>query len=147
MNVVAGSDHAGLALKMVLIEHLTAQGHQVTDLGTHEATSCDYPERAAPVAHAVAGGEADWGLLVCGTGIGMSMAANKVAGIRAAVLSDTFSARMTRLHNDANVLCLGDRVVGPGLAKDILDAWLGATFEGGRHQRRIDKIHALEGGE
>ncbi|MCK6505365.1 ribose 5-phosphate isomerase B [Myxococcota bacterium] len=145
MRFAIGCDHAGLALKRLLAERLQALGHQVQDLGTDSAASCDYPDFAEAVARAVAGGTADQGLLICGTGIGMSIAANKVPGVRAAVVSDTFSARSTRQHNDANVLCLGERVVGAGLALDILDAWLGATYEGGRHQRRVDKITALEG--
>lgn len=145
MRFAIGCDHAGLHLKRLLGERLLALGHQVQDLGTDDAASCDYPDFAQAVAFAVADGQADQGLLVCGTGVGMSIAANKVAGVRAAVVSDTFSARSTRQHNDANVLCLGERVVGAGLALDILDAWLGATYEGGRHQRRVDKISALEG--
>jgi len=144
MRFAIGCDHAGLLLKGTLAQHLREQGHQVQDFGTDTPASCDYADFAAAVARAVAAGEADQGLLVCGTGVGMSMAANKVHGVRAAVVSDTFSARATRQHNDANVLCMGERVVGPGLALDILDAWLGASFEGGRHQRRIDKIMALE---
>ena len=145
MHIVTGSDHAGFELKQSLIAHLEALGHTVTDKGTLKKERCDYPDDAASVAGSVAGGEADCGLLVCGTGIGMAMSANKVAGIRAAVVSDVFSARATREHNDANVLCLGERVVGVGLAQDILTAWLSAEFEGGRHQARIDKMMALEG--
>jgi ribose 5-phosphate isomerase B len=144
MNIAVGSDHAGLGLKAELCAHLESLGHRTQDLGTHSADSCDYPEFAEAVARAVVDGSAGWGLLVCGTGVGMCISANKVAGVRAAVVSDTFSARMTRLHNDANILCLGERVVGGGLAKEILDAWLSAEFEGGRHQRRIDKIHQIE---
>lgn len=143
VRIAAGSDHAGLQLKRELVGILRGLGHEVDDLGTHEAGSCDYPDYAVRVARAVADGEAVWGLLVCGTGLGMSMTANKVAGVRAAVVSDSFSARMARLHNDANVLCVGERVVGPGLAREILDAWLGASFEGGRHQRRVDMIDGL----
>lgn len=145
MRFAIGSDHAGLVLKKVLADRLVELGHDVHDHGTATGASCDYADFAAPVAAAVARGDADQGLLLCGTGVGMSIAANKVAGVRAAVVSDTFSARSTRQHNDANVLCMGERVVGQGLALDILDAWLGAAFEGGRHQRRIDKITALEG--
>jgi ribose 5-phosphate isomerase B len=144
MRIATGSDHAGLALKASLVDMLESRGHTVTDLGTHKAESCDYPEFAAAVARSVAAGDADFGLLLCGTGVGMSIAANKIAGIRAAVVSDPFSARATRLHNDANVLCMGERVVGQGLAGEILAAWLDAEYEGGRHQRRIDKITALE---
>lgn len=142
MKIAVGSDHAGLSLKRFLAEHLRGRGHEVDDLGTHDAASCDYPDFAHAVARAVAEGRAERGLLVCGTGQGMAMAANKVPGVRAAVVSDTFSARMATLHNDARVLCLGERVVGPGLAQACLDAWLDATFEGGRHGRRVDKIEA-----
>ena len=143
MRIVVGSDHAGLRLKKQLVEHLKSRGLQPEDLGTHTSDSCDYPDFAAAVAQAVAAGEADWGLLCCGTGIGMSMAANKVPGVRAAVVSDAFSAAATRHHNNANVLCLGERVVGTGLAITIVEAWLSADFEGGRHQRRVSKIDAL----
>ena len=144
MRIAAGSDHAGLRLKAALIEHLRAKGVEVTDVGTYTAESCDYPDYAVAVAEKITSKDADLGLLVCGTGVGISMAANKVPGIRAAAVSDTFSAAATRQHNDANVLCLGERVVGPGLAAMIVDAFLAASFEGGRHQRRIDKITALE---
>ena len=144
MRFVAGSDHAGLSLKQLLVAHLRAQGIEVEDVGTHEAASTDYPDWAAPVARAVAAGEADFGLLVCGTGQGMAMAANRVPGVRAAVVADTFSARATRAHNDANVLCLGQRVVGAGLAEDILDAFLATPYEGGRHAARVAKLSALE---
>lgn len=143
MIVAAGSDHAGLRLKREMVELLTARGFEVHDVGTHGAASCDYPDFAMAVALRVADGRAAWGLLVCGTGLGMAMTANKVYGVRAAAVSDTFSARMAREHNDANVLCLGERVVGTGLAGDILAAWLGASFQGGRHQPRVDKIEAL----
>ena len=145
MRIAAGSDHAGLVLKQALIAHLEALGHEVEDVGTHSKDSCDYPDFAAGVTNKVTAGDASWGLLVCGTGVGMSMAANKVAGIRAAVVSEPFSAAATRQHNNANVLCLGERVIGRWQACRIVDAWLGADFEGGRHQRRIDKIHVLEG--
>ena len=144
LRIAAGSDHAGFALKQALVLHLKEQGISVEDLGTHAPTRCDYPDYGAAVARRVADGNADLGLLVCGSGIGMSMAANKVPGIRAAVVSDCFSARSTRQHNDANVLCVGERVVGVGLAKDIVDAFVGASFEGGRHAQRIAKISALE---
>jgi ribose 5-phosphate isomerase B len=144
MRIVTGSDHAGFTLKQELIAWLETQGHEVLDKGTAVAERCDYPDYARPVAQAVVEGEADWGLLVCGTGIGMAMCANKVKGIRAAVVSDAFSARATRLHNDANVLCMGERVVGGGLAKEIVGAWLDAAYEGGRHQGRIDKMMAIE---
>ena len=145
MRVAAGSDHAGFHLKARLVEYLRQRdGIEVVDLGTHGPESVDYPDYAVAVARAVAGGEADWGLLVCGTGIGVCMAANKVAGVRAATVTDTFTAAATRQHNDANVLCLGERVIGEGVAQSIVDAWLGASFEGGRHQRRVNKITALD---
>jgi ribose 5-phosphate isomerase B len=145
MRVVAGSDHGGLRLKTELIGKLREAGVEVEDVGTHDTTSTDYPDYAAQVAERVRAGGADWGLLVCGTGIGMSIAANKVTGIRAAVVSDVFSAEATRRHNNAQVLCLGERVIGPGLAWKIVEAFMAAPFEGGRHQRRVDKITALEG--
>ncbi|MFT4977622.1 MAG: ribose 5-phosphate isomerase B [Myxococcota bacterium] len=145
MRVVAGSDHGGLRLKTELIGKLCEAGVEVEDVGTHDTTSTDYPDYAAQVAERVRAGGADWGLLVCGTGIGMSIAANKVTGIRAAVVSDVFSAEATRRHNNAQVLCLGERVIGPGLAWKIVEAFMAAPFEGGRHQRRVDKITALEG--
>lgn len=144
LRIAAGSDHAGFALKQALVEHLKERGFAVEDLGTHAAERCDYPDYGASVARTVAQGGADLGLLVCGSGIGMSMAANKVPGVRAAVVSDCFSARATRQHNDANVLCVGERVVGVGLAKDIVDAFVDASFEGGRHAHRVAKITALE---
>jgi ribose 5-phosphate isomerase B len=143
MTVFAASDHAGFRLRQALVEHLRARGVEVIDLGPVAPERCDYPDFAAQVARRVAAGEG-LGLLICGTGVGMSMAANKVAGIRAAVVSDVFSAQATRAHNDCNVLCMGERVVGVGLAMSIVDAWLAAEFEGGRHAGRIAKIHALE---
>lgn len=143
MNVVAGSDHAGLSLKKVLIERLRAAGHVVTDVGTHDEKSCDYPDYAAGVATAVASGQAERGLLVCGTGQGMAMAANRFAGVRAAVVADSFSARATRQHNDANVLCLGERVVGTGVAGEIVDAFFSTAFEGGRHAGRVAKMMSV----
>jgi ribose 5-phosphate isomerase B len=143
-TIVCGSDHAGLRLKQELLKHLAERGYAATDLGTHTTDSCDYPDYAVAVARKVAAGEAELGLLVCGSGIGMAITANKVAGIRAAVVSDTFSAHASREHNDANVLCLGERVVGVGLAKDIVDVFLGAEFQGGRHAGRVDKITALD---
>ncbi len=141
--IFIASDHAGFHLRRALVDHLRQNGHTVVDLGPETPARCDYPDFAARVAARVVEGQA-LGVLVCGTGVGMAMAANKVHGIRAAVVSDTFSARATRQHNDANVLCLGERVVGEGLACDLVDAFLGASFEGGRHADRIAKIHALE---
>lgn len=143
MRIAIGSDHAGFQLKSAVRQHLESRALAVVDLGTHAAERCDYPDHGAAVARAVAAGEADLGVLVCGTGVGMAMAANKIPGVRAAVVSDTFSARSTRQHNDCNVLCIGERVVGGGLALDIVDAWLGAAFEGGRHAARVAKLDAL----
>ncbi len=147
MRIAVGSDHAGLTLKRLVAAQLMAAGHEVVDVGTHEASSCDYPDYAQKVARAVAGGEVDRGVLVCGTGQGMAMTANKVPGVRAAVVSDPFSARMAILHNDARVLCLGERVVGPGVAQTCVEAWLSASFEGGRHQGRIEKMESGAGSE
>ncbi|OUM95249.1 MAG: ribose 5-phosphate isomerase B [Firmicutes bacterium ZCTH02-B6] len=144
MRIAIGSDHAGFELKKELAAHLEAAGYSVVDMGTESRESCDYPDYAQRVAEAVAAGQYDRGILVCGTGIGMSIAANKVPGVRAALCAEPFSARMAREHNDANVLCLGARVVGPGLALEIADAFLAAQFAGGRHARRVDKIRELE---
>ena len=144
MKLVCGSDHAGLRLKQELQKHLEEKGITVHDVGTHSTDSVDYPDFGEQVARVVAAHEADFGLLVCGTGIGMAITANKIAGVRAASVSDTFSAHASREHNDANVLCIGERVVGIGLAKDILDAFLGAQFQGGRHAGRVAKINALD---
>ena len=140
MRVAVGSDHAGFKLKGRILEHLAARGQEVIDVGTFNEESTDYPDHAFAVTDAIRDGRAEVGILCCGSGQGMAMAANRVAGIRAAVVADTFSARVAREHNDANVLCLGQRVVGDGLALDCVDAWLGATFEGGRHQRRVARI-------
>jgi len=137
--LIVGSDHAGLELKRELASLATELGYDVRDVGTHTSDSTDYPDYAHQVASAVAAGEG-LGLLVCGTGLGMSMAANRHPGVRAALCGDVFSATMARQHNDANVLCIGARVVGGGLAGEILRAFLGARFEGGRHERRVNKI-------
>jgi len=139
--LIVGSDHAGLELKWELCSVATELGYEVRDIGTHTSDSTDYPDYAHRVASAVARGEG-LGLLICGTGIGMSMAANRHAGVRAALCGDVFSASMTRRHNDANLLCMGARVVGAGLAAEILKTFLGASFEGGRHERRVEKIEA-----
>lgn len=147
MRIVVGSDHAGLVLKDHLAARLRAQGHEVDDLGTNTSASVDYPDLAVAVARAIAGARAECGLLVCGTGQGMAMTANRIPGIRAAVCSETFSARASRAHNDANVLCIGQRVVGAGLAEDIVDAFLGTDFEGGRHAGRLEKMMANDGGK
>ncbi|MGB5811766.1 MAG: ribose 5-phosphate isomerase B [Polyangiales bacterium] len=138
-TLIFGSDHAGVALKQQLATVARELGYEVDDIGTHNADSTDYPDYAHEVARAVSGGKG-LGVLVCGTGIGMSMAANRHPGVRSALCGDVLSAQMARRHNDANVLCIGARIVGPGLASSILEAFLGASFEGGRHQRRVDKI-------
>ena len=140
MKVLLGSDHAGLNLKRVALELLRDLGHEVEDLGPHEPGSVDYPDFAHLVARGVAEGKADRGVLVCGTGLGMSMAANRHTGVRAALCRTSYEARMARQHNDANILCLGERVTGEGLATEVLEAFLAAEFEGGRHGRRVGKI-------
>ena len=142
-----GCDHGGYELKNQIIEHLKQNGVEYKDFGTFDGGSVDYPEIAIKVTDAIVSGEAKLGVLVCGTGIGMSMAANKHRGIRAAACSDTFSARLTRLHNNANVLCFGERVVGMGLALDLVDNFIDAEFEGGKHQRRVDMITEIEKNE
>ncbi|MBO4832305.1 MAG: ribose 5-phosphate isomerase B [Oscillospiraceae bacterium] len=145
--IALGCDHGGFALMQVIKSHLEELGLEYRDFGTYSAESCDYPVYAEAAARAVASGECDRGILVCGTGIGISMAANKVKGIRAALCSDCFSAEMTRRHNDANMLALGARVLGDGLALKIVDTFLTTGFDGGRHQRRIDLISAIENAE
>ena len=143
-KIIIAADHGGVELKNTLIAELKTLGYDVEDLGTHDHQSVDYPDYAEKLARKVASGAFERGVLCCGTGIGMSMAANKVAGVRAAVAGDCFSARMSRAHNDANVLCLGERVLGAGKAKEILRVWLDTTFEGGRHARRVGKISDLD---
>ena len=145
-KITIGSDHAGYELKLKVIAHLQERGIEAIDVGTYSTDSCDYPDFASAVCKNVQNGVTELGILVCGTGIGMSMAANKHKGIRAAACSDTFSARLTRMHNDANVLCFGERVVGMGLACDLVDAFVDAEFEGGKHARRVDMITAIEEG-
>jgi ribose 5-phosphate isomerase B len=144
MKVALGSDHGGYELKQAIIKVLAELNIEYNDFGTDEIVSCDYSDYAVLVAEAVARKEYDRGILVCGTGIGMSIAANKVNGIRAALVSDMFSAKATRAHNDSNVLCLGGRTIGPEVALEIVRIWLSTEFEAGRHQRRIDKITAYE---
>lgn len=143
-KLVIGCDHAGFVLKQKVVEHLKSRGFEVTDVGTYTTDSCNYVDFAHAVCETVTSGKADLGILVCGTGIGMSIAANKHAGIRAAVCENTFSARMTRMHNDANVLCMGERVIGYGLACDIVDLFVDTEFMGGRHQVRVDALNALD---
>ena len=145
MKIAIGSDHGAFALKSKFIAHLEAQGHEVKDFGTYSLASCDYPDFGAAAAKAVASGECEKGIVLCTTGIGISISANKVKGIRCALLSDVMSARMTREHNDTNMMAVGAAVVGEMLALEILDTWLGTEFSHDpRHQRRIDKIMALE---
>ena len=140
MKLVIASDHGGVNLKKAITEHLSEQGIEYTDLGLDSTASVDYPDYAKPVAKKVAAGEYDKGILICGTGIGMSITANKTKGIRCALVHDTFSAKATRQHNDSNILAMGERVIGQGLALEIVDTWLNTEFEGGRHERRICKI-------
>lgn len=142
--IVIGSDHGGLCLKSALGSYLTRRGFQVTDAGTNDENSVDYPDFGQKVAESVITGQAELGILICGTGIGMSIAANKIPGIRAALVTDVFMARMAKEHNNANILVLGGRVLDEQKACDLVGAWLDATFEGGRHQNRLDKITALE---
>ncbi|MCP3959239.1 MAG: ribose 5-phosphate isomerase B [bacterium] len=144
MRIAVGADHAGYRLKQRLVRVLEEEGHQIDDRGTFSEDSVDYPDFAAAVASEVASGDAELGLLVCGTGIGVGIAANKVDGIRAATCNDLFTARKSREHNDANILTVGSRVVGSGLAEDIVRTFFATDFEAGRHQRRVGKIHLLE---
>jgi ribose 5-phosphate isomerase B len=142
--IALACDHGAYALKEAIKAHLTKRGLEYKDFGTYSTDSCDYPDFAAPAARAVASGECDRGIVCCTTGIGVSITANKVRGIRCALLSDLMSARLTRMHNDTNMMALGAGVVGEKLALEIVDVWLDTAFEGGRHQRRIDKMMALE---
>ena len=144
MKIAIGCDHAGLQLKNAVIAHLKDRGFEITDCGTYDSASCHYPVFAKKVADEVVSGNAEKGILVCGTGVGMSMAANKVKGIRAACVSDCFSAEATRAHNDANIVCFGQRVVGEGLAFKIVDTFLDTPFEGGRHERRVNMLMEIE---
>lgn len=150
MKVALGCDHAGYSLKEVVAGYLARAGHEVLDEGTYSEESCDYPDFAEAVALRVASGEAERGVIICATGIGMAMTANKVPGVRAAVCNDLYTARYSRLHNDANVLTIGSRVIGPGVAEGIVRIWLETPFEGGRHARRLGKLDEVEkrhGGE
>lgn len=145
MRVVIASDHAGVALKTTLTELLNAEGHQVTDIGTHSEESCDYPDYAALAAEHLVRGDVDRGVLICGTGVGMAISANKVRGIRAASVSEPVSAALARSHNDANVVCIGARIVGPEMAIEIVRTFLNTPFSNGeRHARRVAKIAALD---
>ena len=144
MKIAIGSDHGGFGLKAKVMKHLTEKGIEFKDFGTYSRESCDYPEYAEAVSYQVVKKNYDFGILICGTGIGIGIAANKVDGVRAALCSDTFSAHASREHNNANILTMGERVIGPGLALDIVDIFLSTKFQGGRHQTRIDKIKNIE---
>lgn len=144
MKIAVGCDHGGVEHKNAIAEHLKSEGFEVEDFGIYENKSVDYPEIALKVANSIKNGENELGILVCGTGIGMSLAANKVNGIRAAACSEHFSAKYTRLHNNSNILCLGGRVIGIGTALELCDIFVNTEFEGGRHQRRIDMITEIE---
>ena len=144
MKIGIGNDHSALELKAEIIDFLKEKGHEVVDYGTNSPESCDYPIYGEKVARAVVAGEVEKGILICGTGLGISLAANKVEGIRAVVCSEPFTAKMSRAHNDCNILAFGARVVGAELAKMIVDTWLNTEFEGGRHQRRVDQIMDIE---
>lgn len=142
--IAIGSDHGGYALKQEIMAYLKEKGVAFQDFGCYSEESCDYPDIAQAVCEKILDQSCEKGILICGTGIGISMAANKIKGIRAALCSDYFSAKYTRLHNDANVICLGGRTIGPGSACELVEVFLNTEFEGGRHQRRVDKVMALE---
>ncbi len=144
MKIALGCDHGGFEHKEAILAHLKERGFETHDFGIYECVSVDYPEIALKVANSVSKGENELGILVCGTGIGMSLAANKVKGIRAAAVSEHFSAKYTRLHNNSNILCLGGRVIGVGTALELVDLFVDTKFEGGRHQKRVDMITAIE---
>ena len=144
MKIAIGNDHIALNMKNHIKDYLESKGYEVINFGTDSSDRTDYPIYGKKVADAVASGECDYGVLICGTGVGISLSANKVKGIRAAACSETYSAKFTRLHNDSNILCLGGRVVGAGTACEMVDLFLNTAFEGGRHQRRVDKIMAIE---
>lgn len=144
MKIAVAADHGGLNLKNKIKEHLTSDGYEVLDYGTDSFDSCDYPDFALPAAEAVASGKCDKGIIICSTGIGVSIVANKVPGVRCAHCHDSYCAEFTRRHNDANVLAMGEKVVGEGYALQIVDVFLKTQFEGGRHQRRVDKINSIE---
>lgn len=144
MKLVIGSDHGGIHLKNHLLAYLEGKGYEIMDVGTFDEESCDYPDFAIKLCREIQSGTVSKGILICGTGIGISIAANKCRGIRAALCNDVYGAKMSREHNDANVLCMGERIVGAGAAELICDTWLGTEFAGGRHARRVDKIMQIE---
>lgn len=147
MKIAMGNDHTAVEMKQEIKAYLEGKGHSVIDFGTNETVSCDYPLYGEKVGRAVASGEADCGIAICGTGIGISLAANKVKGVRCCVCSEPYSAKLSKMHNNSNVLAFGARVIGVEMAKMIVDEWMGAEFEGGRHQRRVDLITAIENQE
>lgn len=146
MKLIVGNDHAGVELKNAIVKHLTENGHDVTDIGVASGEKCHYPEKAKELSERIVSGEFERGILICGTGIGMSMAANKVPGIRAAATSDYFGAKYTRLHNDANVLCLGQRIMGEGSALELVDVFIETEFdtENPRHKVRVDMMNEMD---
>lgn len=144
MKIAMGNDHSAIEMKLAIKEHLEGRGFEVLDLGTNSTESCDYPAYGEKVGRAVVDGQADLGIAICGTGVGITLAANKVKGVRACVCSEPYTAKLSRMHNDSNVLGFGARVVGVEMAKMIADAWLDAEFEGGRHQRRVDMLMDIE---
>lgn len=143
MKIAIGSDHGGFHLKSSIVDYVKSLGHEVKDFGTYSEESCDYPDISQAVAKEIVNGNYDRGILICGTGIGIGIAANRIPGIRAALCHDTFSAQASRAHNNANILTMGERVIGQGLAMEIVRVWLESEFEGGRHERRINKIEAV----
>ena len=145
MKIAIGNDHAAVELKNIIKEHLEAQGHEVINVGTDTNASCDYPVYGEKVGRLVASGEAEAGVLICGTGVGISIAANKVKGVRACVCSEPYTAKLSKMHNNSNIIAFGARVVGSEMAKMIVDTWLETEYEGGRHQRRVDMHDAIEG--
>lgn len=145
MKIAIGNDHAAVELKNIIKEHLEAQGHEVINVGTDTNASCDYPVYGEKVGRLVASGEAEAGVLICGTGVGISIAANKVKGVRACVCSEPYTAKLSKMHNNSNIIAFGARVVGSEMAKMIVDTWLETEYEGGRHQRRVDMLDAIEG--
>lgn len=144
MKIAIGNDHTALEMKRAVKEHLEQRGYEILDLGTDSSESCDYPVYGEKVGKAVASGQADLGIAICGTGVGISLAAGKVKGIRACVCSEPYTARLSRMHNDSNVLGFGARIIGIEMAKMITDAWLDTEYEGGRHQRRVDQLMEIE---
>lgn len=144
MKIVIGNDHTAIAMKDAVKAFLQEKGYEVLDLGTNETASCDYPVYGEKVGRAVVSGEADLGIAICGTGVGISLAANKVKGVRACVCSEPYTARLSRMHNNSNVLAFGARVIGDEMAKMITEEWLNAVYEGGRHQRRVDMVMEIE---